>query len=210
MRQRFPCPIWNLAADAKPPEAHQSAEAFSTSDDGPTPNGCLVGDVSKNAMAVFAGNWCNQLMWDSSKNACRLERNCPMRRHWHWFGNLRAHHSKKELLQREEVYGSWMAGLLFYIEANHLRLICESCALGWAVMQFHDSSWMLLVCVSVSLAIAAAWASPPCGLQEALWLPAECLWGEWCALKTTCGQIYLKILPNNYVIHIVLDVPKAA
>ena len=32
-------------------------------------------------------------------------------RHWHWFGeNLRAHHSKKELLEREEVYGSWMAG----------------------------------------------------------------------------------------------------
>ena len=82
------------------------------------------------------GNWCNQLMCDSSKNAFRLERNCRMRRHWHWFGNLRAHHSKKELLQREEVYGSWMAGLLFYVEANHLRMICDR------IMRLGLRQWM--------------------------------------------------------------------
>ncbi|CAL1172368.1 unnamed protein product, partial [Cladocopium goreaui] len=46
--------------------------------------------------------------------------------HWHWFGNhLRAHHSKKELLEREEVYGSWMAAWLFLLLGLALMAACK-------------------------------------------------------------------------------------
>lgn len=45
--------------------------------------------------------------------------------HWHWLGNLRAHHSKKELLQREEVYGSWMAAWLLLLLGLALLAACK-------------------------------------------------------------------------------------
>lgn len=140
-------PHLKLGPDSNPPEAHWRAEAFST---GLFGWGC----IQKCDGSFCWRNWCNQLMCDSSKNTFRLERNCRMRRHWHWFGNLRAHHSKKELLQREEVYGSWMAGLLFYIEANHLRMICDR------IMHFGLRQWMSSDAISWLIAPSLCFCQP--------------------------------------------------